>query len=947
MCDAGQLVADSSLKMAASSCKFPVLLLATVVLLQESFAQNYNVTFEIEEEKPMGTLVGNLSSAFRFLSEIPHEEWGYVQFGFLTQSYVQSLLRLNTKTGILTTDAIIDRESKNICQSQSSCRLTFDVAVRSSRPQSSFFAIISVTLTIIDVNDNAPVFPTDVLDLNISESAPAKTGFLIDSASDLDTGNFSVQSYEIGKQDGDFDLEVVRKLDGSFTVKLIVNSQLDREVKDKYSVVIIAMDGGMPKQFGAVSVNITVTDINDNGPEFTETSYNVTVRENVTVGSTILTLKAVDLDTGKNSEIIYRFSPHQLDTRVNDLFSIAPKTGDLMVKNKLTYESGTFYKIIVEASDKGDQPQVTQVIVTIHVLDVGNNSPTVEINLLSPGNSRIVNISESASIGTFVAHVNVKDKDMGENGEVSCIISDLSFELLSMTGKGYKVVIKKTLDREIQDLHSVFISCNDKGSPSLSASSSFLVSVSDENDFTPTFIKPVFKGSVPENKRELRTFMRVEAFDDDTNSNGEIRYSIDPGSTPYKFWINERSGYIRPDQIFDREVTPEVSFTVLAVDKGSPSLTGSVRVEVTITDYNDNSPSILEPTEFSVMENKNTNTVVGTLNATDADEGENAKIMFVIKPEYETLVPFVVYPDGVIKTNRQLDRERQSRYDFVVVVFDQGSPRLSSSANITVFVTDDNDHTPEIKFPADGNSSVTIYSDIKPGQKVVQILAEDLDTDNNGISGYAIISGNEENVFVVDSKQGGIYLSKAVNVKQNRSFHLVISVYDGGNPSLSVNKRLRIIVKEANITDLTLDQGETGSNVVIVVVVMVVTLVLSVFMVMVICFLRKFDGRNKTKSKCNGNMIVAADEKYPACFLDSQSRYLDNSTASNNSTDLLTYDPLCSLPKKKEVSFDLDETYERQRNDLHNSTMSTFTGQDIEQVALTCHCHYYGQQVFY
>ena len=911
------------------TCVFLVTVL--MILLKLTTAQNYNVTFEIEEQKPNGTFVGNVSSSFHFLSEIPREEWGYIQFGFLTQSYIQNLLNLNKKTGILTTAVVIDRESKNVCQPKPSCSLVFDVAVRSSRPRSSFFAIISVTLIIKDINDNSPVFPNSVMYLDISESTVARTAFLIDSASDDDSGEFSIQGYEIGQQDGDFSLEVIRKLDGSFTVKLIVNSQLNREVKDKYSVVVIAMDGGVPKQFGALSVNITVTDVNDNGPVFTEDSYNVTIRENVTIGTTILTLKALDADMDENGEIVYRFSPHQLDARVNDLFSIAPNTGELIVKSKLVYESGTFYRIIVEASDRGDQPQVSQVIVTVHVLDVGNNAPTVEINLLSPGNSKIVNISESDSIGTFVAHVNVNDKDTGENGEVSCLISDKNFELLSMT-KGYKVVIKKMLDRETQDLHSVFVSCHDNGTPSLSASSSFLVSVSDENDFTPTFIRPLFTGTVPENKRELRTFMQVEAFDEDLYKNGEIKYSIDPASTKYKFWINERTGHIRPDQVFDRELSPDIRFTVLAVDKGSPALTGSSQVRVTIMDYNDNAPVIEEPTRFSVKENQNTNTLVGSLKASDADEGDNAKLMFAIKPEYEYLVPFVVYPEGVIKTNRQLDREKQARYDFVVVVVDQGSPRLSSTANVTVIVTDDNDHTPVIKFPMDGNDSVTIYSDIEPGQKVVQILASDLDTDINGISGYAIISGNEENLFVIDPKQGGIYLSKPVVVKQNRSFHMVISVYDGGNPSLSVNKPLHIIVKEANVTDVSVDQEETASNVIIVVVVVIVTLVLSVFMIMVICFLRKFDARNKAQKKCNGSMIVAADEKYPACFLDNQNHYLENSTTSNNSTDLLTYDPLSSLPKKKEVSFDLDETYERHRNDLHNSTLSTFTGPDMEQV---------------
>lgn len=902
-------------------------------MLKQSEAQNYNVSFEIEEEKPKGTFVGNVSSSLHFLSEIPYEEWGYIQFGFLTQSFVQSLLTLNQKTGILTTALVIDRESKEVCQPKPLCTLIFDVAVRSSRPQSSFFAIISVALTIKDINDNSPLFPSNVLFLDIPESTRARTAFLIDSASDKDSGEFSVQGYEIGKQDGDFNLEVVRKLDGSFTVKLIVNSQLDRETKDKYSVVIIAMDGGLPKRFGALSVNITVTDVNDNEPVFKEDGYNVTVHENVTIGTPIMTLEAVDEDIGKNAEIVYRFSPHQLDTRVNDLFSISPNTGEIIVKNKLIYESGTFYKIIVEASDNGDQPQVSQVIVTIHVLDVGNNAPTVEINLLSPGNSRIVNVSESSPAGTFVAHVNVNDKDTGENGEVACIISDLNFELLRMT-KGYKVVIKKILDRETQDLHTVFISCHDNGTPSLSASASFLVSVSDENDFTPTFIRPLFTGTVEENKRELRTFMKVEAFDEDLDKNGEIRYSIDSASTNYKFWINEKSGHIRPDQVFNREESPEITFMVLAIDRGNPALTGSASVKVIITDYNDNAPIIHEPTTFEVKENKNTNTFVGKLNATDADEGENAKLMFVMKPELEHLVPFVIYPDGVIKTNRELDREKKERYDFVVVVFDQGVPRLSSSANVTVLVQDDNDNMPEFNFPADGNKTITIYSDTKPGEKVVQILAKDLDKGINGISGYAIISGNEENLFVIDPKEGAIFLSKPVTVKQNRSFHMVVSVYDGGNPSLSVNKDLFIKVIEANVTNIAMNQEETPNNVIIVIVVVVVTLMLSVFMVMVICFLRKFDARNKSQKKCNGSMIVAADEKYPTCFLDNQAQYLENSTTSNNSTDLLTYDPLSSLPKKKEVSFDLDETYERRRDDLNNSTMSTFTGQDMEQVLI-------------
>lgn len=175
--------------------KLHLVWIGILLLPKLSRAQNYSVTFEIEEEKPKGTFVGNVSSGFHFLSEIPYEEWGYIQFGYLTQSYIKTLVNLNQKTGILTTAVVIDRESKQVCQPKPSCVLIFDITVRSSRPQSSFFTIISVTLIIKDINDNSPSFPKSVLFLDIPESTIAKTAFLIDSASDKDSGEFSVQGY--------------------------------------------------------------------------------------------------------------------------------------------------------------------------------------------------------------------------------------------------------------------------------------------------------------------------------------------------------------------------------------------------------------------------------------------------------------------------------------------------------------------------------------------------------------------------------------------------------------------------------------------------------------------------------------------------------------------------------------------------------------------------------
>lgn len=887
--------------------------------------QNYQVTFTILEERSKDTYIGNIYN----ISSIPTEELGYVRFGFLKQTYVQTLLTLQETTGVITTAVKIDRESQNICQSHTVCNLTFDVAVRSARPQSSYFAIITVSLVIEDINDNAPLFPRDILNLEVSESATVGTSFHIESAVDPDAGVNSVQMYNITQQDGDFSLDVIKKLDGSFTVKLLLNSQLDRETKDKYRVVIVATDGGDPKKFGMLTVNISVTDINDNPPIFDQTAYNITVRENVTRDTTVLRLSASDKDIGENGRVTYRFSENQLDPKVKTLFKIIADTGELKLVENLVYSTDSPYTIIAEAVDNGPQPQASQVFVTVHVIDVGNNRPVIEVNLMGRENSKVVNLSESASPGTFVAFVNVIDKDTGNNGLLECNISDTKFKLQSM-GTGYKVVVSGELDREYQHQHQIEILCHDFGTPQLSASSSFLVSLTDENDCAPIFTQPVFTASIPENHNQFRTFVKVIAFDNDTGNNGKIRYSIDSRSTDYLFWIDEVDGSLRANQMFDRERTPLIEFKVIARDMGTPSLSSTATVRLTITDVNDNAPLIQDPQHFSIAENQKSGSFVGMLRATDSDAGDNAKVMFLVQPEIEFSVPFVVFPDGKIQTNRELDHEVQSEYKFGVSVVDQGTPRQTSTALITITVIDENDNPPKLSFPKGSNNTAVVHSGVKPGHKITQIIAEDPDTQSNTVLWYDITSGNAEGVFLIDTKQGWIYLNKKVDLTQNRTFRLTIAVRDSGDPQHTTYSELNIMmVKALNSTH----EDESNSNMMIVVIVVALTAVLSVIMIITIIFLRRFDHRSKARRNLD---IVAPDDKYPKCYMDNTSRYLDSSLGSPDHLTL-TYDPMSpiSCPKKKEVSFDIDDHLDPgELHDQHNTTLSTFSVPESEKVRL-------------
>ena len=235
------------------------------------------------------------------------------------------------------------------------------------------------------------------------------------------------------------------------------------------------------------------------------------------------------------------------------------------------------------------------------------------------------------------------------------------------------------------------------------------------------------------------------------------------------------------------------------------------------------------------------------------------------------------------------------------------------------------------KFPKGKNNTVIVFSNVKAGNKISAIEVVDLDEGINSISSFEIKSGNEEDIFAIDTKLGGVYLTKKVEIKQNKTSHLKIVVKDGGSPQKTAECDLYIVLTLSNASGIGMGEKDEGNNTVIVIIVVVFTIVLSLTMILVICFLRRFDHRSKARKNLE---IVAPDEKYPNCYRDNGSPYLDNSNSSHDQLTL-TYDPMSSISmnKKKEVSFDIDEsTHVANDREFHNTSMSTFSAPEPEKV---------------
>ena len=888
-------------------------------------AQSFEVAFTIDEELPRWTYVGNVSDAPGFMDSIPQEDKQHLLFSFLQQTNYKSMLSIHDETGSLYTSVVIDRESIEECRVPGPCKLAFNIAARSQRKDSPLFEIISVTVIIVDINDNAPTFLQGTQVIKISEAAVNSSSTLIESANDNDAGTFSIQSYELIGNNNLFALDVERKLDGSLSVKLLVIEKLNREAKDFFNCTLVAKDGGTPPKTGTMKLNITIHDENDNAPVFTKTSYNVTVEEDIQHGTTVAVVTAEDADIGENAVLSYRFSPHQANLdHLRSLFYINERTGQFSVVGKLMYQPGQVYKVIVEATDQGQPPLLStnQAIVTVNVKDTGNNPPVVTINLLSTGSGSVKNVSEVSGKGTFIAHVEVLDTDTGANGNVTCKTEDTLFALERLSKDGFKVIVAGRLDRERQDLHTVIITCNDFGTPVLSSSASFYVRVTDENDNDPQFTRPLYIEDIYENNEKDDTVLSVYARDDDLGNNSRIEYSLDNSIRDY-FAIERSSGMIKARVKFDREAQSNWTFFVYAVDHGTPRLTGTATVNVRIQDVNDNSPVFSNTTfHFSVRENLVSGTIVDSLTASDKDAGKNAEFDFAISDYPGDMLPFALYPrDGVITTTMKLDRENKSSYEFSVIAIDRGSPRLTGTAKVVVTVADDNDIKPRIGFPRVDNDTVTITHLRQTGAYITQVEAYDGDIGVNGKLAYIIEEGNEDRLFNLNINTGVLTMAQMHEVakEEEEKYSMIIAVHDGGIPQRSERCELNVLVKYSNETMSVSAPVGAGSNtnIVIVVVVIILTFLLSVAIIVVICIIRRFD-RNRMK----GQDIQI--NKLP----NNMSEVRDN---SNGTIISRPYDHIDTLRKKKEVSFSFDDDLDGFReHEISFSNNSVFVDNNTE-----------------
>ncbi|KAM5290333.1 protocadherin-11 X-linked [Glossophaga mutica] len=754
--------------------------------------------YYIQEELPDNILIGNLMRDLNLTLMLNMSLKIPLNFKLVYKLGELPLVRIQEDTGdIFTTNVNIDREI--LCPeivNNADCFYEVEVAVLPDE----IFKLVKIRFVIEDINDNAPSFPTTIINITVPENSLIGSRYSVPAASDADIGINGVQNYSLLAGRSVFGLGVGVAPDGQKVPQLVVLKQLDREEKDVYIMKLKVEDGGTPQRSSTAILQVKILDVNDNHPVFAQDEIEVSIPENAPVGASVVQLHATDADIGENAIIHFYFS-NLIPSQAKRLFDLNSKTGLITIKQPLDREESPSHKLLVWAGDGGLSP--ARALVRVNVIDVNDNAPSIDIRyIINPVNGTVV-LSENAPIYTKIALITVTDKDAGNNGRVICFMDqNIPFRLRPVFTNQYLLETNAFLDFESTKEYAIKLMATDAGQPPLNQSSMLLIKVKDENDNAPVFTHRVVTTSIPENNSPGSQVTKVTATDADTGRNGEISYVLGADAPP-EFDLDYRTGMLTAVTKLDREKQEKYYLTVLAKDNGVPPLITNATVIVRVLDQNDNMPVFShDEYNFYVPENLSRHGTVGLINVSDLDDGENSVVTLSIVGVNKE---FTIDPQtGVIRPNVSFDREKQESYTFYVKAQDGGRVPQSATAKVTINVVDVNDNVPVFVAPSSNYSFQLVLPSTDPGTVVFTVRAVDNDTGINAQLLYTIVEGNTRGLFVINETTGDITMKNKL-VRTDRGLHrLVVRAKDSGQPDALSNVVVVNLFVNESATNATL-----------------------------------------------------------------------------------------------------------------------------------------------
>ncbi|XP_071091775.1 neural-cadherin-like isoform X1 [Haliotis cracherodii] len=684
--------------------------------------------------------------------------------------------------------------------------LEFDVP-REQRPpiyELNVFATESVTslqstvklfIEVLDDNDNSPIFELSRYSARFPEDLPIDQTVLEVKAVDDDSGTNAEVAYSISHENFYVVTENrttpgVSGMEYVGIIKVKKRLDYDRLPGHVYSFTVTATDKGSPPNTGTTSVQVFMTNVNDEPPEISLGNQKQDVREDAKVGDAVTVIQAIDLD--KDSVEFY-FSPRLTDFKI---FRILPASGLITLSQTVPADVDEYVLNITAYDDGsccGGSPILSsEAYLNVEIVDINTHKPSFP-QCSTYNNATIL---EAKPQNTHVTRVQAEDNDRGENGRVTYSILraptnvQVNFRIDEDTGDVSSAV---EFDREVVSSYTVTIRGVDQGTPPLDGYCTFTISIGDINDNKPVFDLQSYTATISQTMDVGRSILTVRANDEDLGENAEIEYSM-VDSDGGIFRIDNEAGIIFLNKTLGTK--QQYDLTVMAKDKGVPPLNSTASVSVRVIDLTSQPPTWnrndYDTNPYTVDETAVPGHIIASFSATSNVDNPTVSFSLIAADgsPVQSLPPFGITSGGGVVNltvfSVTMDFNVKNRYELRLRVSNRGSIPLSSEIHPVVELRDTNNKVPYFRGldSATGFYPGSIPENSPPGQTVIEIKAYDDDpTYPNNFLTFEIVPkvniSDKFSIRKIDDNTAVLTSRASFDREETSQLYVDVKVYDG------------------------------------------------------------------------------------------------------------------------------------------------------------------------